>query len=575
MRKTVIRLSRVLLTLAGIGLLSVIIAILYFSGVASSVESGVWSRNILGFDYGILTAFGFFLLSIGVFPVLMVLDANAKKSIKKIYVHLLFLVGLGIIFLLYSSLVYGTFLEPLDPLQTWLDYFVIAALLIIFGLSPILASVRDYERLWNFKILFALFIIVGLLLQPLSIVVYSQTIDLLDIGWDMFFLIGLLMLYLGIAPLLLSASQGFRELLYRLRILWILGALVGIILFAVSTLVYGEIIPKSTLLDTDWFVFLAFGSLVIIVTVLPLVSTKELHDILFRLRFVWLVSFVLGILLILISAVLVLPTSPDFSDITTIDNIIGVTWDVFFIYGAIITSISLIFICSVLYFESEELGVSEELFESVDRLPGIETTSTEMIAYLEILSKSHHEMLNQFKEAVREDKFRPKVYEALVKQYRDRNRTIMSRISVFKKESPVGTVSEDMDIFDAAISDEPLAPEPSVPSAPPVPGDVAAPPPAPPTPPPSAPPSAPPSPPSPPPSVPSPPTPMPPAPSVPSALPSMPPAPAAMPPAPTAPSQPGESPLDLIADARSTSIAELRGEMLKELRRLREIFKED
>ncbi|MFX0204427.1 MAG: hypothetical protein ACFFDT_00450, partial [Candidatus Hodarchaeota archaeon] len=41
------------------------------------------------------------------------------------------------------------------------------------------------------------------------------------------------------------------------------------------------------------------------------------------------------------------------------------------------------------------------------------------------------------------------------------------------------------------------------------------------------------------------------------------------------PSQPSESPLDLIADARSTSIAELRGEMLKELRRLREIFKEE
>jgi len=36
-----------------------------------------------------------------------------------------------------------------------------------------------------------------------------------------------------------------------------------------------------------------------------------------------------------------------------------------------------------------------------------------------------------------------------------------------------------------------------------------------------------------------------------------------------------QSPLDLIADARSTSIAELRGEMLKELRRLREIFKEE
>ena len=94
MRKAVLRSSKVLLTIAGIGILSILVALLYFSGVASSVESGVWSRNILGFNYGILTAFGFFLLSIGVFPVLVVLDANAKKGVKKIYVHLLFLVGI-------------------------------------------------------------------------------------------------------------------------------------------------------------------------------------------------------------------------------------------------------------------------------------------------------------------------------------------------------------------------------------------------------------------------------------------------------------------------------------------------
>ncbi len=571
MRKAVLRSSKVLLTIAVIGILSILVALLYFSGVASSVESGVWTRNIFGFNYGILTAFGFYLLSIGVFPVLMVLDANTKKSVKKIYVHLLFLVGIGLIALLYSTLVYGDYLAPIDPVQTWLDYFVIAALLIVFCLSSVLMSVQDYERLWNFKLIYVAFIVVGLLLQILSMVVYGQFINLLDIGWEMFFLIGLIMLFLGIVPLLLSASPEIRGLLHRLRVIWILGALIGIVLLVVSSLIYGEIIPQSTFLEIEWFVFLAFGSLLIIMMVLPLASTEQFQGIIFKLRFVWLVSLFLGIILVIISAILVLPTSSDFRDLTTFDSILGVTWDIFFLYGTIITSVSLILVCSVLYFETQELGVSEGLFESVDRLPGIETTSTEMIAYLEILSESQENMLIQFKEAVRKDKFRPRVYEALIKRYQDRNRTIKSRIGVFQKESPVGTVTKDTEsIFDAAISDEPPG-APSAPSAPPVPGGAA---PAPPIPPPSSP-AAPPRPPSPPPSTPSPPSPMPPAPSVPSVLTPMPPAPTSMPPAPTAPSQPSESPLDLIADARSTSIAELRGEMLKELRRLREIFKED
>jgi hypothetical protein len=48
-----------------------------------------------------------------------------------------------------------------------------------------------------------------------------------------------------------------------------------------------------------------------------------------------------------------------------------------------------------------------------------------------------------------------------------------------------------------------------------------------------------------------------------------------MPGASQQPKPPGAPSGDAVGTARSTSIAELRGEMLKELRRLRDIFNED
>ncbi len=554
-----------LLTLAGIGIMSMVVGFLFFTGAASSVNIDsdplTWNRLFFGFNFRILTAFGFFLLLIGLFPVLAVLDASAKRGVKKLYVHLVLLVGFGLITLIYSMLSYPElgdqgYLKPLDSYQTWFDYFIVAALLIIIGLSPLLFSVQNRERLWNFKLLFGLFIVVGLLLQIISMVISFGIFDLTEmglpeIGWDYFFLFGIIILFLGLVPLLLTASTRFRNVLHRLRIFWILGALIGIGILLGSYLVFTN--PELIDLDIDWVIYFVYGTLLTILTVLLLVSSKQLHKTIYKLRYIWLLSLFLGIILVVISTILVLPTSPDIeAAIGTLlgNDFLGATWDIFYMYGIIITIVSLIIICSILYFETEEFIGLEGLIESVERLPDIEASSSEMIAYLEILSKSHENMVNQFKEAVRADKFRPRVYEAIVKEYQYRNRNIKSRIERFRKAGAIVSGVEEVEtLFDVALG-EPSEVVPSAPSPPP-PTEVAKPAP-PPTPPPTG----------------------PPAPS--SQVPSPPPSPLSAPPAPgVMPSQPTESPLDLIADARSTSIAELRGEMLKELRRLREIFKEE
>lgn len=544
MRNIVVRSSRVLLTLSGIGILGMVIGYLYFSGIAST------DRLFFGFSYEIIYAFSFFLLIIGFFPVLAAGDIDAKKSIKKIYVHLLLLLGFGFIFLIYSFLVYWDRLAPFNPSHTWFDYAIVATILIVFTLSALLFSVQNKERLWNFKILYGILILFGFLVLIVSTVVYGGYLDsIIDEGiitWEILLIIAGILLFMGLMPLIINASTNFRDILYKLRIIWLIGLLPGILLLVIAGLINAGYVDSSLFLNIQWEVFYLYGSLLLVILLLFLAGAKNLHETLYKLRAIWLLSFLIGILVVLFSFIVILPTSPDIS------NIIGsfgleMYYDVSYMYGIAITIFSLIFICSIVYFETEELVDSSGISGTSDLISESETTPGEMIAYLEIIQKSNENTINQFKEALREDKFRPRVYETLIKRHQDSNRAMKTKLEKLESKSPLVSKDEPVSsLFDVALgtkSETPTPPPSSTPTAPPKPT-------------PKGPPMPPKPAPSPPPTAPSVPSPLPTAPSVPS-------------------TPPPQSPLDLIADARSTSIAELRGEMLKELRRLREIFKEE
>ena len=554
MRNIVVRSSRVLLTLSGIGILGMVIGYLYFSGIAST------DRLFFGFSYEIIYAFSFFLLIIGFFPVLAAGDIDAKKSIKKIYVHLLLLLGFGFIFLIYSFLVYWDRLAPFNPSHTWFDYAIVATILIVFTLSALLFSVQNKERLWNFKILYGVLIIFGFLVLIVSTVAYGGYLDsIIDEGiitWEILLIIAGILLFIGLMPLIINASTNFRDILYKLRIIWLIGLLPAILLLVIAGLINAGFVDSSVFLNIQWEVFYLYGSLLTVILLLFLAGAKNLHETLYKLRAIWLLSFLIGILVVLFSFIVILPTSPDIS------NIIGsfgleMYYDVSYMYGIAITIFSLIFICSVVYFETEELVDSSGISGASDLISESETTPGEMIAYLEIIQKSNENTINHFKEALREDKFRPRVYETLIKRHQDSNRAMKTKLEKLKSKSPLVSKDEPVSsLFDVALgtkSETPTPPPSSTPTAPPKPT-------------PKGPPMPPKSAPSPPPTTPSMAAPLPTTPSMPS------------PPPPTlgtTPEKSPQSPLDLIADARSTSIAELRGEMLKELRRLREIFKEE
>ena len=561
MRELIKKISRGLLTFSSIGILSIALGFLFFTGVAST------DRLFIGFDYKILIAFGFYLTLITLIPVLSVLDARGKMSIKKIYPHLILFGGVGILGVIYSYLVYGVYITPIDSvLHTWFDYFLLSIVVVTISLILLMFSIRDRVRLWNLKIIYFLMIFVGIILEILSVIVYGHYLEMitdLGIGWDAYFLSGAILILLGLLPIFLAAGSGMRSFLNKTRLFWILGTGFGLALVVISFLVnYGTL---ENFLETEWFVFYSFGSLSLFSTTLLLASSRKFSSTLSKLKIIWIFLLLLGVLLVLISLILALPMSTEISEVISLpDTLMDYSWDFYFLYGVTLSFFSMILIMSVLYFETEEIsGDFQSSDIQADSFLDLKTTPSEMVAYLEILSQNESKLVNQFKEAVRDDKFRPRVYESLVKHYEGRIKSYKLKINNLKKASP-GTPQADKvgALFDSVLGEPPAKAE--VPKTPPTPPTTA----------PVAPkiPSAPPAPPT---------TTAPPLPPTPAA--SMPSAPPPSIPTPTPPSgdtavpqgAPTDSPLDLIADARSTSIAELRGEMLKELRRLREIFKEE
>ncbi|MHA1979425.1 MAG: hypothetical protein ACW98I_21175, partial [Candidatus Hodarchaeales archaeon] len=409
-------------------------------------------------------------------------------------------------------------------------------------------------------------IIVGFVLEIISVLVYGHYLDALiqlpDIGWDAFFLSGGIFLLLGISPLLIGASSNLRDFFHTTRFLWIIGVVISLALIILSLAIRIEILEPTAILNTEWFVWYWFGSLLLVVTTGILSSSRDFSGFLSKFSVIWILTLLLGVIMFIISLLLAASSSPEITDLIALpDNLAGYTWDFYFMYGAVLSFFSIIIIISIIYFETEDVSGDVSSGLTTESFRDLKTTPSEMVTYLEILSKSEASLINQFKEAVREDKFRPRVYETLLKQYESRIRSYKSKISSIRKEPSKTRAADKVGaIFDSALGDvtppkvtaksppplPPAAPKPTTSSAP-----------------------------SPPPSVPLPPK------SAPQATPPPMPSPSIAPPSPVStdsvltPTASSDSPLDLVADARSTSIAELRGEMLKELRRLREIFKEE
>ena len=429
---------------------------------------------------------------------------------------------------------------------------------------------------------------------------------------------------LGLIPLAytLSANDSLKDLLNKLWIVWLLLAILSIVVYILAAL--DILLANNVLLINDigrepgLLVALPFA---LVGFILFFSSTDEkVRSIVKPLLPVWIVLTFAGLIIFSLNSLI-----PDTFDVSTYG--LGFMF-ILFSSGLVYKSLSYDFLPTLSIQGAvrtvSSSGQYQGKIEDSDLLQ--KASVDEATVYLNVQKKSMENSMTQLQNAFRSGRISQAFHNAVssslqgkITGYEDQISTLRvsskrsTRKSIFEEELGIKQeVPPAQQASQPAPKPQPQAPPASkspppstsptgptqpvsAPTGPPKPPGSASPPSSPPAGP--TPPSGPPAPPGiPSPDTPKPATPKPATPSGPPEPPGLPsssgPSPPGMPPAspsvgPPAPPGAGPPPLpggqssgpapgpDVVGSARSTSIAELRGEMLKELRRLRDIFKED
>jgi hypothetical protein len=536
---------------------------------------------------------------------------NEREFIFRLSIIWIVMIILGVVFNLMSIM-------ELFSVGEWEKWFFLAVPFLSFGLIMFFGSMRDETRnsFGKLSVIFLLLAFIGLIIGVLSVV---GIWDLLgtdhSVGaarWDHYAVYGLIPMALGLIPLayVLSGSDDTRNIIGKLWIIWLLLGIISVIIFSLASL--------NILFDTDLLFISDLGQEAGLVAGLPFAligfilffasSGEKSKSLIKPLLPIWIIIALVGLVVFALNTLL-----PASFPVSTYG--LGFVLTVFSL-GLVYKALSYDYVPSLPVRGAARVTSSGKQYQgSTEDADLVQKASVEeATVYLTIQKKSFENSMTQVQNAFRSGRISQGFYNAISTSHQQKITGFDDQIASLKVSSKRSTrksiFEEELGIKQAAppkAQPQPSAPkpQPSAPSAPPAEPSQAAPPAGPPK---MAPPAGPPKPPggapSPPPGgvsrAPSPPrmpsaSPSPPTPSGPPSPPGLPgstpggaPSPPGMPPAgPTKPVGAGPPPLpgapvpgappgtDVVGSARSTSIAELRGEMLKELRRLRDIFKED
>ncbi|MFX0173928.1 MAG: hypothetical protein ACFE9L_18745 [Candidatus Hodarchaeota archaeon] len=359
MREKIIGIKRWILALMSVGILIIIISFLLFIEFIETPDPvlyGMPEKSLFGIEYQILLAFGFYFTFVGLFLILPVQNHKNRTTLKRFETFFLLLCLHGIELLVYSILTLNIF-PPINPSHSWFDYYILGVFLILIGFSPIVFRIQDFLELKKQKILYILLCFVGISLFILCLLSYTTIL------WEALFLYGCISLYVGALPLLVSYATTFRSFLDHFQILWILITIIGMMIYLLPTLILNGLGPMSIFNLIKYFDFLTFGTLIILIGTIPLGLTRNKNSLIHKYRIIWIILLFLGMIQVFISGILILHTSylveiPIDIIISRVTHIgpmiLGMTWDVYYMNGAVITIISFAFICPLLLFETLE-----------------------------------------------------------------------------------------------------------------------------------------------------------------------------------------------------------------------------
>ena len=342
-----------------VGILITIISFLLFIGYLETPDPILYDlpeKSLFGVEYQVLLAFGFYFTFFGLFLILPVQNHKNRITLKRFEIFFLLLFLHGIELLIYSILT-QSILPPLHLSHSWFDYYILGVFLILIGFSPIVFRIKDFSELREQITMYILLCFVGFSLLILSLLSYTMAL------WEVLFLYGCISLYVGILPLLVSYATTFRSFLDHFQLIWILITIIGVMIYLLPTLILNGLGPMSIFYHIKYFDFLIFGTLIILIGTIPLGLKRDRNSLIHRFRITWIILLFLGMIQVFISGILILYTSylveipidAIISNVTHIGPmILGMTWDVYYMNGAVMTAISFAFICPLLLFETLE-----------------------------------------------------------------------------------------------------------------------------------------------------------------------------------------------------------------------------
>ena len=609
----------------------------YFSAILVLVLALLGELNFLAIKSFSLTQWLLYsglLFAIGAGFGLGSLDSNERALIWKWKLLWIVFILLGLGLTIDSILGYNSALSGISfnsRLIDWQTVFILSIPFLIYGLVLFFSGMSQSAREWTgklsifFFLLFVIGFIVGLAGFGLFFASNGGLKDVFSVPWYIFIDFGAVLGILGIIPLayVLGANDSQKEKFHKFWLLWAVLSVAGVILYiltAIEILGNIDVIGGASHREGGLILSLVFQAPGFVF----LIASTDKEDLIKKLSPVWVILLIVGIVVAFLSQFLN-KTFP----ISTLGLGIGL---VIMVSGLIYKSISIDF--NPTASSTITRTVSAPVATGTSSKAGFEIPNQlrpeEKRYYIEMQRKTNENWITLLNNAAKQNRLSKDFVNQKVQELNATNAQTESIVASIMEQAKR---SSRQSIFEQAMGNEPSASQPQqqpqrgmssppppqatmssqappmippgppmsppqkpISSGPPMPPPSGGMPPMPPSPPkaPVAPPAAPPSmsgPPKPP-SGGMPPMPpsgssMPPAPSF-NAPPSAakPPGPPGLPPLPPGsppptpqtsqqPKPPGAPGGDAVGTARSTSIAELRGEMLKELRRLRDIFNDE
>jgi hypothetical protein len=299
-------------------------------------------------------AFGFYLLLIGLLLILPTLDRGNREFLKKRNLLYLVIMINGIEIVIYSVLISLNFLPVLDPDHTWVGYYLIGFFVFFIGYFFVLYSVDDFTILGNYRNHLLFMVSLGVMMIIISLFTYWGLMQAFYFSpnlWPIILLCGGIVLITGGPPLLITRITSNKSLSKPL--FWISIAItgIGILTYLAPTLALnGIIIPMTIFQYNDYYDYLVFGIVLILVGLPNILFSENIHIRLEKKSYIFITILALGGLHFFLSVLLLL-TDTYFietglkSILVQMDYksiILGMPWTVWYINGFLLTITSLI-----------------------------------------------------------------------------------------------------------------------------------------------------------------------------------------------------------------------------------------